>query len=249
MDFIKLLAIFACVLQLTTCFSFVPDTNKHSLALSMSQPKSDNKIVRQSIARSISTGIAFGGTLFSLSVVSSNAADDIADTQIQYDKKGAPLRDYLGKKVTLIVNVASQCALTSQYEELVELYNKYHDKGFNILAFPCNQFGSQEPAPVEKIRADMKRQFGVEFPIFDKIEVNGPTAHPLYVQLKSYKDIGVSNIAKISWNFEKFILDSEGKPLRRYKPGILPTELSGDIESLLTKGVIPPKKKATLNSY
>ena len=174
---------------------------------------------------------------------------EVKDIPVVYDGVSSPLSAYLGSKCTLIINVASQCALTPQYEELVELYDLYHQAGFNILAFPCNQFGSQEPAPVQKIRKDMKVAFGVQFPIFDKIDVNGPNASPLYVKLKSYKDIGVSNINKISWNFEKFLLGSDGTPLRRYKPGIRPAELSTDIKSLISSGVISPKQRATLIEY
>ena len=173
----------------------------------------------------------------------------IKDIPILYDGKSSPLSAYLGEKCSLVINVASQCALTPQYEELVAIYDQFHSSGFNILAFPCNQFGSQEPAPVERIRKDMAEAFGVQFPIFDKIDVNGPNASPLYNQLKSYKDIGVSNIAKISWNFEKFLLGPDGTPLRRYKPGIRPAELTADIKSLIATGVIPPKKRATLNEY
>ena len=141
----------------------------------------------------------------------------ISDIIVNYDGVGKPIGEYLGKKGTLIINVASQCALTPQYEDLVTLYDKYKKDGFTILAFPCNQFGSQEPQPVERIRKDMKNQFKVEFPIFDKIDVNGGGAHPLYAKMKTYDGLGTStdSVKKISWNFEKFLIDPAGMPVRR----------------------------------
>eukprot|EP01035_Chromulina_nebulosa_P026262 gene26262-34352_t len=193
--------------------------------------------------------IVMGTVAVAPTLATASSETKITDIPILYDGKSSPLSAYLGGKCSLIINVASQCALTPQYEELVALYDQFHSSGFNILAFPCNQFGSQEPAPVERIRKDMTEAFGVQFPIFDKIDVNGPNSSPLYSHLKSYKDIGVSNISKISWNFEKFLLGPDGTPLRRYKPGIRPAELATDIKSLIATGVIPPKKRATLNEY
>ena len=178
-----------------------------------------------------------------------NDKDSILNTMIQYNGESKPLKSYLGDKCTLIVNVASQCALTPQYDGLVSLYDTYHDKGFNIIAFPCNQFGSQEPAPVEQIRKDIRRQFNVQFPIMDKIDVNGPNTHPLYNKLKSYSDIGVSNIMKISWNFEKFLLNENGIPIRRYKPGFEPELIRDDINMYISNGMLTVRKKATLNDY
>jgi glutathione peroxidase len=178
--------------------------------------------------------------------------EGISQIAVSYDGVSKPISTYLGKKATLIVNVASQCALTPQYDELVQLYDKFNDdKGsFQILAFPCNQFGSQEPDPIEKIRKDVREGFGVKFPILDKIDVNGGNASPLYKKLKSYEDISTStNIAKISWNFEKFLVDGSGVPVRRYKPGIRPLALSADVESLVNTGAVGPRKKPALNDY
>ena len=163
---------------------------------------------------------AFLGSLLFYPVVA-RAADvitGISDIAINYDGVSKPIGEYLGKKGTLIINVASQCALTPQYDDLVTLYNKYKADGFTILAFPCNQFGSQEPQPVERVRKDMKAQYNVEFPIFDKIEVNGGGASKLYTKLKSYDGLGTStdSVKKISWNFEKFLIDPVGMPVRRY---------------------------------
>jgi glutathione peroxidase len=166
------------------------------------------------------TGAALASVL--LLPLASKAAIDtsvgISDIAITYDGVSKPIGEYLGSKGTLIVNVASQCALTPQYDDLVTLYNKYKQDGFTILAFPCNQFGSQEPQSEERIRKEMKKQFGVEFPIFDKIEVNGGGSSPLYVKLKAYEGLGTStdSIKKVSWNFEKFLVDPKGMPVRRY---------------------------------
>ena len=186
------------------------------------------------------------------SVLPSLAATPIKDIKVTYDGVPKSLKEVSdGNKAILIVNVASQCALTPQYEELVELREKYKKQGFEVLAFPCNQFASQEPAPVARIRKDMDDQFGVKFPIFDKIDVNGNNQHPLYAALKEYKGeiVGSPNIGKISWNFEKFLLDSNLEPVRRYKPGIRPDALEADIKGLLTSGTIPPRKKPSLNDY
>jgi glutathione peroxidase len=159
------------------------------------------------------------------------------------------MKELLGSKATLIINVASQCALTPQYEELVSLANTYSKQGFQILAFPCNQFGNQETAESSKIRKDMLKQYGVQFPILDKLDVNGINEDPLYTKLKSFKDIGVSNVARISWNFEKFLVNKEGVPVRRYKPGVLPSSVEGDLKALIVTGTVPERKKASLNDY
>ena len=173
----------------------------------------------------------------------------IREYLVMVDGVKKPLKELLGSKATLIVNVASQCALTPQYEELVDLYKTYSPKGFQILAFPCNQFGNQEPAEVKQVRKDMFARFGATFPILDKIDVNGPFEDPLYTKLKSFKDIGVSNIARISWNFEKFLINSDGIPVRRYKPGVLPSNIAGDIDSLITTGKIPERRRPSLNDF
>ena len=162
-------------------------------------------------------GTLLGSLLFYPVVSRAAELTGISDIMINNDGVPKPIGEYLGKKGTLIINVASQCALTPQYEDLVTLYNKYKADGFTILAFPCNQFGSQEPQPVERIRKDMKAQFGVEFPIFDKIDVNGGDASPLYKKLKSYDGLGTStdSVKKVSWNFEKFLINPAGMPVRR----------------------------------
>lgn len=216
------------------------------------QPKSLQVNIQNSLK--ISSKVASVLLLPFVSHVSpSLATTSIKDIKVTYDGIPKSMKEITqGNKAILIVNVASQCALTPQYEELVTLREKYKKQGFEILAFPCNQFASQEPAPVERIRKDMDDQFGVKFPIFDKIDVNVNNQHPLYAALKDgYKGeiVGSPNIGKISWNFEKFLLDSNLEPVRRYKPGIHPDSLEVDIIGLLSSGTIPPRKKPSLNDY
>lgn len=133
----------------------------------------------------------------------------------------ATLGDY-GDKVLLIVNVASKCGLAPQYEQLVELQNKYQDRGFTVLGFPCNQFMGQEPGKVQDIIESCAVNWGVTFPIFDKIKVNGSNAAPLYVALKKAHDENGKR-GPIMWNFEKFILTPSGK-LYRFRPTTKPDD-------------------------
>ncbi|MAE59676.1 MAG: glutathione peroxidase [Halobacteriovorax sp.] len=140
------------------------------------------------------------------------------------------LSDYKGK-VLLIVNTASKCGFTPQYEGLEELYKKYEGK-LEVLAFPCNQFGSQEPGSEEEIQGFCSTTFSTTFPLFSKIEVNGDNAHPLYNFLKSANP-GVLGTEKIKWNFTKFLVDKDGKPVKRYAPVTKPKDIETDIEGLL----------------
>ncbi|KAH7834926.1 hypothetical protein Vadar_020997 [Vaccinium darrowii] len=142
-----------------------------------------------------------------------------------------PLGNYKGK-VVLLVNVASQCGLTqSNYKELNVLYEKYKDQGFEILAFPCNQFGGQEPGTNEEIQETACTRFKAEFPIFDKIEVNGENAAPLYKFLKSEKGGLLGD--DIKWNFTKFLVNKEGKVVERYAPTTSPLKIEKDIQNIL----------------
>ncbi|XP_027915488.1 probable phospholipid hydroperoxide glutathione peroxidase [Vigna unguiculata] len=141
------------------------------------------------------------------------------------------LNDYSGK-VILIVNVASQCGLTqTNYKELNVLYDKYKNQGFEILAFPCNQFAGQEPGNNEEIQEVVCTRFKAEFPIFDKVEVNGKNAAPLYKFLKEQKG-GIFGDG-IKWNFTKFLVNKEGKVVERYAPTTSPLKIEKDIEKLL----------------
>jgi glutathione peroxidase len=147
------------------------------------------------------------------------------------DGKEVPLTDYSGK-VLLVVNVASQCGFTPQYAGLEKLYEKYQDRGLVLLGFPCNQFGSQEPGTEAEIKTFCETSFGVKFPLFRKIEVNGPGAHPLYQYLKHAKP-GILGTEKIKWNFTKFLIDREGNPVKRFAPGDRPEAIEQHIERLL----------------
>jgi glutathione peroxidase len=143
----------------------------------------------------------------------------------------APLADYRGK-VVLIVNTASKCGFTPQYEGLEALYRKYADKGLVVLGFPCNQFGAQEPGNAEEIQNFCSLTYDVTFPMFAKIEVNGPKAHPLYEYLKHEKK-GPLGSEGIKWNFTKFLVGRDGEVVERFAPTTKPEDISGAIEKLL----------------
>jgi glutathione peroxidase len=135
-------------------------------------------------------------------------------------------------EVMLIVNVASKCGFTPQYEGLEALQKQYRDKGFTVLGFPCNQFGAQEPGDAEEIANFCKLTYDVDFPIFAKIDVNGDDAAPIYQYLKDEAP-GLLGSKAIKWNFTKFLVDRGGKVVKRYAPQTKPEELTRDIEALL----------------
>jgi glutathione peroxidase len=135
-------------------------------------------------------------------------------------------------KVLLIVNVASKCGYTSQYDGLESLYRKYKDAGLVVLGFPCNQFGSQEPGSEKEIQNFCRVNFGVTFPMFSKIKVNGEETHPLYRYLKSEQS-GILGTEAIKWNFTKFLIDKEGRVVERFGSSTKPNELEKKIEKLL----------------
>jgi glutathione peroxidase len=141
------------------------------------------------------------------------------------------LQTFLGR-VLLIVNTASQCGFTPQYAGLERLYRTYQDRGFAVLGFPCNQFGRQEPGTGEEIADFCSQRYGVTFPLFARIYVNGPAAHPLYRILKASRP-GIFGIQRIQWNFTKFLVDRHGKPVSRHAPKTDPAALSSAIEALL----------------
>ncbi len=162
----------------------------------------------------------------------SNSTQTIYDfTVARLDGSPANLADYRGK-VLLIVNTASACGFTPQYQGLEELYKKYQDKGLEILAFPCNQFGAQEPGNAEEIGAFCEKNYGVTFPLFTKIDVNGKDAAPLYEYLKSNAP-GLLGSEAIKWNFTKFLINKDGAVVDRYAPLTKPEALVADIEKLL----------------
>ena len=141
------------------------------------------------------------------------------------------MADYRGK-VLLIVNTASKCGFTPQYAELEALYRDYQDRGFEVLAFPCNQFGAQEPGDAEEIANFCKLTYDVSFPVYGKIDVNGDNAAPLYQYLKDEAP-GLLGSKSIKWNFTKFLIDRSGKVVKRYPPQAKPEDLARDIEALL----------------
>jgi glutathione peroxidase len=147
------------------------------------------------------------------------------------DGKPAPLGDYRGK-VLLIVNTASKCGFTPQYEGLEALYRKHKDQGFAVLGFPCNQFGSQEPGDAAEIANFCSLTYDVSFPMMSKIDVNGPKAHPLYAYLK-HEQKGILGSEGIKWNFTKFLIDREGRVVRRFAPTDKPESLEAAVEALL----------------
>ncbi|MBN2894362.1 MAG: glutathione peroxidase [Campylobacterales bacterium] len=141
------------------------------------------------------------------------------------------LEAYKGQ-VMLIVNVASQCGFTPQYDALEALYQRYKARGFVVLGFPCNQFGSQEPGSEEEIVQFCRVNFGVSFPMFAKIDVNGPNTHPLYQYLKKEQS-GILGTESIKWNFTKFLIDRDGKVIARFASATSPESLAKEIEPLL----------------
>jgi glutathione peroxidase len=138
------------------------------------------------------------------------------------DGSPAALDDYRGKAV-LIVNVASQCGLTPQYAGLQQLHEQYADKGFAVLGFPCNQFGAQEPGSPDEIAGFCETSYGVTFPLFEKIDVNGEARHPLYEELTAYAD-DEGEGGDIQWNFEKFLISRDGEVVRRFRPMTAPED-------------------------
>jgi len=148
---------------------------------------------------------------------------------------GAPVDLALYKgQVLLIVNTASACGFTPQYKGLEQVYEQFRDKGAVVLGFPCNQFGGQEPGAEAEIGAFCEKNYGVTFPLFAKVEVNGDDAHPLFKQLK--KDApGLLGTEAIKWNFTKFLVRKDGTVYKRYAPSTEPKELVGDIGKLLAE--------------
>ncbi len=152
------------------------------------------------------------------------------------DGHEVPIAQYRGR-VLLIVNTASKCGFTSQYAGLEELYREYKDRGVVVLGFPCNQFGGQEPGSEAEIAQFCEANYGVTFPMFAKIEVNGANAHPLFQYLKHVRSgiLGVLGIEAIQWNFTKFLVDAEGKTVKRFAPSTKPASLREEIDKLLPK--------------
>lgn len=147
------------------------------------------------------------------------------------DGRPVSLKKFAGQ-VMLIVNTASKCGFTPQYQGLEALYEKHRERGFVVLGFPCNQFGEQEPGSAEEIGAFCQKNYGVSFPMFEKIDVNGDNAHPLYQWLKKTAP-GILGSERIKWNFTKFLLDRNGDVVERYAPMTKPEEIENKINALL----------------
>lgn len=155
---------------------------------------------------------------------------DFSALDIQGNERA--LADYKGK-VMLIVNTASKCGLTPQYEGLESLYKEYKDQGLEILGFPCNQFAQQEKGSDSEIAGFCLKNYGVSFPMFSKIEVNGEGTHPLYKFLKKEAK-GILGTQKIKWNFTKFLIDQNGNVVKRFAPTVKPKDIQADIKALLS---------------
>lgn len=149
----------------------------------------------------------------------------------QMDGSSLPLESLRGR-VVLVVNVASRCGFTSQYKQLQELHDRYSSRGLTILAFPCNQFGGQEPGEDAQILEFCSTNYGVTFPVMSKVQVNGPQADPIYVHLKK-ESPGLLGSEAIKWNFTKFLVDQNGNVLTRYASTTSPSDIARDIEKLL----------------
>ncbi|GIO33070.1 MULTISPECIES: glutathione peroxidase [Paenibacillus] len=145
--------------------------------------------------------------------------------------KEVSLEDYKGK-VLVIANTASQCGLTPQYGDLQKLYERYRDQGLVVLGFPCNQFGGQEPGSSEEAASFCQLNYGVSFPVFAKIDVNGEEEHPLFAYLKKEQP-GTAESSDIQWNFTKFLVNRSGEVVARYEPREVPETMAGAIEQLL----------------
>jgi glutathione peroxidase len=158
-----------------------------------------------------------------------NALSEVSVTTI--DGQTRKLASFLGK-ATVVVNVASKCGFTPQYAGLESLYNQFKDRGLMVLGFPCNQFGQQEPGDAQEIKNFCSLTYEVDFPLFEKIDVNGPNAHPLYRALKAAAP-GLLGSERVKWNFTKFLIDARGRVVRRYSPTTKPEKLAAEITALL----------------
>ena len=149
------------------------------------------------------------------------------------DGQPRPMADYRGKPL-LIVNVASACGYTPQYAGLEALYRKYHDRGFEVLGFPCNQFGGQEPGTADEIATFCGTKYDVTFPMFAKVDVNGAKAHPLFEHLKAEKP-GALGSKAIKWNFTKFLVNARGEVVERYGSSTTPAAIDADVAGALAE--------------
>ncbi|CAN6458891.1 unnamed protein product [Victoria cruziana] len=205
-------------------FPFAPSWRRSSSLLFNIPTSASSAVRRRGWRERLSPGVACSAASLSGKSIHDFTVKDI-------DGKDISLSKFKGK-VLLIVNVASQCGLTnSNYTELTHLYEKYKCQGFEILAFPCNQFGAQEPGTNPQIKHFACTRFKAEFPIFDKVDVNGPNTTPVYQFLKSSTGGFLGDLIK--WNFEKFLVNGDGKVVERYIPTTSPFQIEKDIKKLL----------------
>lgn len=168
-----------------------------------------------------------------MAVAAVSAQDNIYSFKVKNDKgEEVSLEQYKGK-VLLIVNTATRCGFTPQYKDLEAIYEKYNEQGFEILDFPCNQFGGQAPGTIAEIKEFCSTNYNVKFTQFDKIEVNGENEHPLYTYLKA----NAENKNNIRWNFTKFLISPDGKILKRFESG----DKMEDVESAVAQALTPSK--------
>ena len=159
------------------------------------------------------------------------SAGEIYDIEVRtIDGRSVKMSDFKGKTL-LVVNVASRCGFTPQYKGLENLYRDFKDRGFLILGFPCNQFGSQEPGSDEEIKSFCSTTYQVSFPMFSKVDVNGDSAHPLFKLLKKAEK-GILGTEAVKWNFTKFLVSPSGEVLKRFSPTTAPESIAIDIEKL-----------------
>jgi glutathione peroxidase len=164
--------------------------------------------------------------------MTSLAETSLADISLRtIDGKSETVGDYSGKAM-LVVNVASRCGFTPQYAGLEALYRRFADKGFVVMGFPCDQFGHQEPGGEAEIKSFCSLKYDVTFPMFAKVDVNGEGAHPLFKALKA-RAPGVLGTQPIKWNFTKFLIDKQGRVVKRFAPTDKPEDLAGDVEATL----------------
>ena len=204
-------------------------------------------------AAAIASASAFCGTAPHSAYAAPKSVNDILVT-INGEKR--PMKSYLGEKATLVVNFPGQCDLPGdgdpQCAGLSNLYKKYSSSGFNMVLFPTEQFRDQsmlgEREPEEDIRDELAKRYGITSPVMDYVDVNGGGATQLYKEMKEVKGISTSDLKKIDWNYEKFLIDSDGVPIRRYRPSIMPEVVGKDIDSFINKGKLPVRKRAELGA-
>lgn len=185
-----------------------------------------------------------------------DSAVSISSISVPYNGESVSIGKYLGSKATLIVNINSQCDVPAdgdpQCNGLAKLFKKHSEEGFQILAFPSDQFRDKsmlgESEPIIEVRKELLEDYGWTFPVFDFVEVNGGNTAEIFKVMKDIKSINPSDLKKINWNYEKFLVDKVGVPVRRYRPSTMPAQLDKDIQDLIQTGKLKPRAKASLGA-